>query len=93
MTNRAAVLLPSQLRHLLRVTEATSRHRERDVLILWLGFSCGLRVTETARLTVADVLLPSGRLKTEISLRAEITKGCRQRLAYLTTYVLGGGGA
>ena len=84
MTKRAAVLLPSQLRHLLHVTEVTSRHRERDVLILWLGFSCGLRVTETARLTVADVLLPSGRLKTEISLRAEITKGCRQRLAYLT---------
>lgn len=83
MTKRAAVLLPSQLRHLLRVTEATSRYPERDVLILWLGFSCGLRVTETARLTMADVLLPSGRLKSEISLRAEITKGCRQRLAYL----------
>ena len=46
MTKRAAVLLPSQLRHLLRVTEATSRYPERDVLILWLGFSCGLRVTE-----------------------------------------------
>lgn len=84
MTKRAAVLLPSQLRHLIRVTEATSRHPERDALILWLGFSCGMRVTETARLTVADVLLPSGRLRGEISLRAEITKGCRQRLAYLT---------
>lgn len=81
MTKRAAVLLPS---HLIRVTEATSRHPERDVLILWLGFSCGMRVTETARLTVADVLLPSGLLRSEISLRAEITKGCRQRLAYLT---------
>lgn len=84
MTKRAAVLLPSQLRHLIRVTEATSRHPERDALILWLDFSCGMRVTETARLTVADVLLPSGRLRTEVSLRAEITKGCRQRLAYLT---------
>lgn len=84
MTKRAAVLLPSQLRHLMRVTEATSRHPERDALILWLGFSCGMRVTETARLTVADVLLPSGLLRSEISLRAEITKGCRQRLAYLT---------
>lgn len=84
MTKRAAVLLPSQLRHLIRVTEATSRHPERDVLLLWLGFSCGMRVTETARLTVADVLMPSGLLRSEISLRAEITKGCRQRLAYLT---------
>lgn len=84
MTKRASVLLPSQLRHLIRVTEATSRHPERDSLILWLGFSCGMRVTETARLTVADVLMPSGLLRSEISLRAEITKGCRQRLAYLT---------
>jgi len=41
------------------------RHPERDAVILWLGFSCGLRVTETARLTVADALLPSGRLKSE----------------------------
>ena len=29
-TIRAAVLAPGQLRHLLRVTEATSRHPERD---------------------------------------------------------------
>lgn len=84
MTKRAAVLLPSQLRHLLRVTEATSRHPERDAVILWLGFACGMRVTEIARLTVEDVLLPSGRLREEVSLRAEITKGCRRRLAYLT---------
>lgn len=84
MIKRAAVLLPSQLRHLLRVTEATSRHPERDAVILWLGFACGLRVTEIARLTVADVLLPSGKLREEVSLRAEITKGCRQRLAYMT---------
>lgn len=62
MIKRAAVLLPSQLRHLLRVTEATSRYPERDAVILWLGFACGLRVTEIARLTVADVLLPATRL-------------------------------
>lgn len=37
MTKRAAVLLPAQLRHLLQVTEATSRHPERDAGILWLG--------------------------------------------------------
>lgn len=84
MTKRAATLSPAQLRHLIRVTEATSRHPERDVLILWLGFSCGLRITETARLTVGDVVHQSGRLRQEVSLRAEITKGCRQRLAYLT---------
>ena len=30
---RAKILKPSQIRHLLRVTEATSRHPERDALI------------------------------------------------------------
>lgn len=84
MIKRAATLSPSELRHLLLVTEATSRHPERDAVILWLGFACGMRVTEIARLAVADILLPSGRLRQEVSLRAEITKGCRQRLAYLS---------
>ena len=84
MTKRAATLLPSELRHLLRVTEATSRHPERDLLILWLGFGVGMRVTEIARITVADVMFPGGALRQEVSLRAEITKGSRQRLAYLT---------
>lgn len=84
MPKRAAALKPSELRHLLRVTEATSRHPERDAAILWFGFGCGMRITETARIEVADIMLPSGSLRQEISLRAEITKGCRQRLAYLT---------
>lgn len=84
MTKRAAVLRKSQVKQLFNVTEATSRHPERDTLILLLGFACGMRVTETARLTVADVLHPSGLIREEVSLRAEITKGCKQRLIYLT---------
>lgn len=76
---RAAVLSPGQIRHLLRVTEATSRHPERDAVILLLGFGAGLRVTETALITIADIMFPSGTLRTEISLRAAITKGCRPR--------------
>lgn len=42
-----------------------------------------LRVTEIARLLVADVLMPSGSIRQEVSLRAAITKGCRQRCIYL----------
>jgi len=42
---RAKTLKPSQIRHLLCVIEATSRHPERDVLILLLGFTCGMRVS------------------------------------------------
>lgn len=81
---RAKTLKPSQIRHLLRVTEASSRHPERDALILLLGFTGGMRVTEVARIEVADVMLPSGQLREEVSLRAAITKGCRQRCVYLS---------
>lgn len=81
---RAKTLKPSQIRHLLRVTEATSRHPERDALILLLGFTCGMRVSEVARIEVADVVLYSGELREEVSLRAAITKGCRQRCVYLS---------
>ena len=37
---RAAVLTPAKIRHLLNVTEATSRHKERDAAILLLGLCC-----------------------------------------------------
>jgi site-specific recombinase XerD len=81
---QAASLQPGQIRHLLRVTAATSRHPERDTLVLLLGLTAGLRVTEIAQIEVQDVLFPSGALREEISLRAAITKGCRQRCIYLS---------
>jgi len=81
---RAAVLSPGQIRHLLRVTEATSRHPARDAVILLLGPSVGMRITEVAQITVADVMFRSGALRTEVSLRSAITKGCRQRAVYFT---------
>lgn len=81
---KAGVLTGAQLRHLLRVTAATSRMPERDRLVLLLGMTCAMRVTEIARVLVEDVLLPSGAVRLEMSLRAAITKGCRQRCVYLT---------
>jgi integrase/recombinase XerD len=50
------VIEPHEIRHLLRVTEATSRFPERDTLILLLGVTCGMRVTEIARVEVHHVL-------------------------------------
>jgi site-specific recombinase XerD len=83
--SQATTLKPGQIRHLLRVTQATSRHPERDCLILLLGITCGLRVSEIAQIEVQDVLFPgSGAIRSEVSLRAAITKGCRQRCIYLT---------
>ncbi|MBG0881941.1 site-specific integrase [Burkholderia sp. 9775_39] len=81
---RAAALSPGQIRHLLRVTEATSRHPARDAVILLLGLCAGMRITEVAQITAADVMFRSGALRTEVSLRAAITKGCRQRAVYFS---------
>jgi site-specific recombinase XerD len=53
-------------------------------MLLWLTHTTGVRVTELALLEVADVLYPSGAIKPEVYLRAEITKGCRPRNVYLT---------
>lgn len=80
---QATTLKPGQIRHLLRVTEATSRHPERDCLVLLLGLTCGMRVSEIAQL-IQDVMFSSGSIRSEVSLRAVITKGCRQRCIYLT---------
>jgi integrase/recombinase XerD len=81
---QAAVLKPGQYRHLLRVTRATSRDPERDILVLLLGIHTGMRVSEIAQIEVGDVLFPSGSIRAEVSLRACITKGLRQRCIYPT---------
>lgn len=80
----AKVLTPANFRHLLRVTESTSRFPERDALILLLGITCGMRVTEIARLEVRHVLSKSGTRFEEVGLPGSITKGCRPRSVFLS---------
>lgn len=82
---RALRLNAGQFTRLIKITRATSRYAERDVLVLMLGHHCGLRVTEISRITVADVLQASGKLRQEVSLREAVTKGCRQRCTYLSS--------
>lgn len=83
-TRRAASLRPGQFRHLIRVASVTGRMPERDVMLLYLTHTTGIRVTEQALQEVGDVLYPSGAIRPEVYLRAEITKGCRARNIYLT---------
>lgn len=80
----AKVLTPAKFRHLLRVTEVTSRFPECDTLILLLGITCGMRITEIARLEVHHVLSRSGARREEIALPGSITKGCRPRCVFLS---------
>jgi integrase/recombinase XerD len=41
-------------------------------------------VSEIGQIEVGDILFPSGATRQEVSLRAVITKGCRQRCIYPT---------
>ncbi len=82
---RALRLDAGQFTRLIKITRATSRYSERDVLVLMLGHHTGMRVTEISRITVADVMQSSGKLRQEVSLREAVTKGCRQRCAYLSS--------
>ncbi|MBD8187834.1 site-specific integrase [Pseudomonas viridiflava] len=81
---RATSLRPGQFKHLIRVAFVTCRLPERDVMLLWLTHTTGIRVTELALLEVADVLYPSDAIKPEVYFRADITKDCRPRNVYLT---------
>lgn len=74
-----------ELKRLLTITRATSRYWQRDMLVILLGHDTGMRVTEMSRITVADVMYKDGRLKVEISLRGVVTKGAKQRCAYLSS--------
>jgi integrase/recombinase XerD len=68
--SQATTLKPAQIKHLIRVTNGTSRHPERDCLVLLLGITCGMRVTEIAQIEVQDVLFASGIARLEVSLSA-----------------------
>ncbi len=81
---RAGILRPSDVRHVLRVIDATSRWPERDCALVVASLCTGMRCTELARVTPRDILMPSGKVRDAVQLRAEITKGCKARLAYFT---------
>lgn len=82
---RAKNLHQGKFSRLIKITQATSRYPERDVLVLMLGHHCFMRVTEISLLTVSDVMPASGRLRSEISMREAITKGRRYRFVYLAS--------
>lgn len=81
---RAAILRPADIRHVLRVIEATSRWPERDSVAVLISVCVGMRCSEIARITPRDILNTDGTVKPEVGLRAAITKGCSPRTAYFT---------
>lgn len=83
-SRQATSLRPGQFRHLIRVAGVTGRMPERDQMLLWMTHTTGIRVTELALLRIGDVFFPSGAIREEVYLRADITKGCRPRNIHLT---------
>jgi hypothetical protein len=53
-------------------------------MLLWLTHTIAIRVTALTLLEIGDVLYPSGAIKPELYMCADITKGCRPRKVYLT---------
>jgi len=67
----AGFVIRLSFNRLIKITQGTSRYPERYVLVLMLGHHC--RNTEISRLSVADVMHASGKLRSEISMREAIT--------------------
>jgi integrase/recombinase XerD len=62
----------------------SKRHSKRNTALLYCSFGLGLRAKELSLLTIRHVLESWGDLVDEINLESSITKGKKQRHAYLT---------
>lgn len=79
---QAKSLTPAEMDQLFNYV-AQRTYAMRNRLILAFGFHAGMRVGEIASLTIADVMNPDGRVKTEVRLSAEQTKGRHPRTVFL----------
>jgi integrase/recombinase XerD len=79
---QARVLTDVEFKRLLAVV-AQSRHAGRNRLALMLSHLAGLRVGEIAALVVRDVIDGDGKVREQLRLRAEITKGGHARVVFL----------
>lgn len=80
---KAKVLSDREFKRVLAVANSM-RHAERNVAILYLSFALGLRVKEISSLKVSDIFDESLKIKTEIVLRSDITKGAKSRRVYIS---------
>ena len=80
--SKARSLSPSQIRKLLSRCQLM-QNPELKRVVLALSFST-LRVSELAQVTVDDVIMPTGRIKTEIHLRASLCKKRKPRSIWLS---------
>ncbi|WP_412063862.1 tyrosine-type recombinase/integrase [Rhizobium sp. SYY.PMSO] len=79
---QARVLTDAEFKRLLAVI-AQMKHAGRNRLALMLSHLAGLRVGEIAALTLRDVFEGDGKVREQLRLSAEITKGGHARVVFL----------
>ncbi|CAJ8041715.1 integrase family protein [Burkholderia pseudomallei] len=80
---QAKVLSESEFRRTVSVVKKEA-HAKRNVALLYCSFGLGLRAKEMASLRIRHVLDDDGTLLDEVNLDGSMTKGGKQRHAYLT---------
>ena len=79
---QARVLTEAEFKRLLAVV-AQMKHASRNRLALMLSHLAGLRVGEIATLTLRDVIDSDGKVREQLRLSAEVTKGGYARVVFL----------
>lgn len=79
---QARVLTDGEFKRVLAVV-AQMKHAGRNRLALMLSHLAGLRVGEIAALTVRDIIDSDGKVREQIRLSAEITKGGHARVVFV----------
>ncbi|ENG0237255.1 tyrosine-type recombinase/integrase [Burkholderia multivorans] len=77
------MLTESEFRRVINAVKKEA-HAKRNVALLYTSFGLGLRAKELASLRIRHVLDGDGKLLDEINLDGSMTKGRKQRHAYLT---------
>ncbi|PNM76901.1 site-specific integrase, partial [Vibrio vulnificus] len=80
--SKAKSLSSSQVRKVLKQC-LLMQNAELKRVVIALSFST-LRVSELAQVTVADVIMPTGKIKDEIHLRASLCKRRKPRSIWLS---------
>lgn len=79
---QAKVPTEGEYRRLLAAVQQ-GRYAARNRVALMLSYYAGLRVGEIAGLTIGDIFDVEGRVRDQIRLNAEITKGGHARIAFV----------
>jgi len=83
MSKQAKTLTAQEIRRVLDYV-ATRKHRERNRAMLLTMYYAGLRVKECAALRYEDVLDAEGKVRAEIRLTAEQTKGSKAGVVFVS---------